>query len=54
MSDEGDSDPARKAAREGRLKFAPPPKDAYFLPQFVKRFSREILGVEWSGNTEMS
>jgi len=48
MSDKEDSERIQKAAMEGGVKFAPLPKDAYFLPEFVERFSREILGLEWS------
>lgn len=30
-----------------KIEFAPPPKDAHLLPDFVEEFSRKILGIEW-------
>lgn len=31
-----------------KIEFAPPPNDAYLLPEFIQDFSRKILGIEWS------
>jgi hypothetical protein len=39
-----------------RLRFAPLPRDAYLVPEFVHEFSRRILGCEWEtvGATDLS
>jgi hypothetical protein len=50
MSEDDDNivERIKEAAREGRVHFADPPKDAYLVPAFVEDFSRRILGMEWS------
>jgi hypothetical protein len=31
----------------GTLRFCPPPADAYFEPEFVKTFVRDVFGLDW-------
>lgn len=33
----------RRLVKAGRIELAPPPKDAYLLPDFVEHFFREVL-----------
>lgn len=37
----------QKSLRNGTLEFCPPPADAYFEPEFVKSFVRDVLGLDW-------
>jgi hypothetical protein len=37
----------RRSVKAGRIEVAPPPKDAYLLPDFVKRFFREALHQDY-------
>lgn len=37
----------RSSVQAGRVEAAPPPKDAYLLPDFVERFFREALHQDY-------
>jgi hypothetical protein len=49
----------QQALRDGSLGFCAPPRDAYFEPEFVKCFVRDVFGLDWeycgfTGETRLS
>ena len=49
----------QQALRDGSLGFCAPPRDAYFEPEFVKSFVRDVFGLDWeycgfTGETRLS
>ena len=37
----------QQALADGTLRFCPPPLDAYYEPQFVEKFARDVFDLDW-------